>query len=288
MASGIIIQSLSGFYDVLSQGETYRCKGRGVFRNKKITPLVGDKVEFDPEEGYLLSVNHRTNELLRPPVANIDQAMIVISAVAPDFNSRLLDRFLVLVESKLIDPVIVISKQDQVLRAAEVEEYQGVYEKAGYRVIMSEPGDEAAFTSVKDLFRDKTTVIAGQSGVGKSTLLNAIHPALSLETGEISKSLGRGKHTTRHVQLFSINGGLVADTPGFSSLDFDSVSSEALGECFPEIREQTPYCKFRGCLHDKEPKCAVKAAVENDEISKERYEHYIEFLHEIQNRKPRY
>ncbi|SDJ02856.1 ribosome small subunit-dependent GTPase A [Salimicrobium halophilum] len=288
MASGIIIQSLSGFYDVLSQGETYRCKGRGVFRNKKITPLVGDIVEFDPDEGYLLSVERRTNELVRPPVANIDQAIIVISAVDPAFNSRLLDRFLVLVESKLIDPIIVISKQDQVVSAVEIEEYQAVYEKAGYQVILSEPGKKEALTAVKELFKDKTTVIAGQSGVGKSTLLNAIHPDLSLETGEISKSLGRGKHTTRHVELFSINGGLVADTPGFSSLEFDSVSAEALGECFPEVRENAAFCKFRGCLHDKEPKCAVKAAVENGEIAEGRYEHYIEFLHEIQNRKPRY
>ncbi|SIS37801.1 ribosome small subunit-dependent GTPase A [Salimicrobium flavidum] len=288
MGSGIIIQSLSGFYDVMAEEETYRCKGRGVFRNKKITPLVGDMVEFDPEEKVILTVKERSNELVRPPVANIDQAIVVISAVEPVFNSRLLDRFLVLVESKRIDPVIVISKQDQILSADEISGYRNMYEKAGYTVILSEPESLEAMQQVKELFKDRTTVIAGQSGVGKSTLLNAILPSLSLETAEISKSLGRGKHTTRHVELFSINGGLVADTPGFSSLEFDDVTSEALGECFPEIREYDPECKFRGCLHDKEPKCAVKKAVEEEEIGRERYDHYIEFLHEIQNRKPRY
>ncbi|AKG04622.1 ribosome small subunit-dependent GTPase A [Salimicrobium jeotgali] len=288
MARGIIIQSLSGFYDVLMGEEVYRCRGRGLFRNKKISPLVGDVVQFDPEQRYLLSVEERSNELIRPPIANIDQAIVVVSAVEPKFNSRLLDRFLVLIEAKMINPVIVISKQDRVTASEDIAKYRRIYEQAGYEVILTDPGNEEALIRVKDLFKSKTTVIAGQSGVGKSTLLNALQSSLFLETGEISRSLGRGKHTTRRVELFSINGGLVADTPGFSSLDFDPVTSVSLAECFPEIREYAPDCKFRGCIHDREPKCAVKQAVEDGNIHEFRYDHYIEFLHEIQNRKPRY
>ncbi|WP_163530483.1 ribosome small subunit-dependent GTPase A [Halobacillus ihumii] len=293
MATGKIIKALSGFYYVLHNGTVYQCRGRGVFRKRKITPLVGDLVEFKAEtieEGYILSIEKRQNELVRPPISNIDQALIVTSAIHPDFNSLLLDRFLVLIEAKRIEPLIVISKLDQV--AADVlqqmENYKNLYEEVGYRVILSSVTDSQSIDQLQSHLADRTTVIAGQSGVGKSSLLNSIDPRLAIDTDEISESLGRGKHTTRHVELYEISGGLVADTPGFSSLEFGGLELDQLSECFPEFVAVQDECKFRGCLHNKEPKCAVKAGVENGTIAKQRYDHYLQFVEEIQNRKPRY
>ncbi|WP_226578615.1 ribosome small subunit-dependent GTPase A [Halobacillus litoralis] len=293
MALGKIIKSLSGFYYVYSDGEVYQCRGRGNFRKRKISPLVGDLVEFKAdnlEEGYILSIEDRKNELVRPPIANVDQALIVTSAVHPDFNALLLDRFLVLVEEKRIEPFIVISKMDQVddERRKAMEAYKDQYEKIGYSVILSSVNDSESMDLIQSHLADRTTVIAGQSGVGKSSMLNSIDPRLSIDTDEISESLGRGKHTTRHVELYEISDGLVADTPGFSSLEFGELEQEQLPECFPEFVEVQNDCKFRGCLHHKEPKCAVKKAVEDGEIAKKRYDHYLQFLNEIQTRKPRY
>ena len=293
MPVGKIIKSLSGFYYVLSEGEIYQCRGRGNFRKKKVSPLVGDTVEFkaeNREEGYILSIDERKNELVRPPIANVDQALIVTSAVHPDFNALLLDRFLVLVEEKRIEPFIVISKMDQLddNQVELMETYKKLYEKIGYPVILSAVNDSETMDQIQSHLANRTTVIAGQSGVGKSSLLNSIDPRLSIDTDEISESLGRGKHTTRHVELYEISNGLVADTPGFSSLEFGELELEQLPECFPEFVEVQNNCKFRGCLHNKEPKCAVKSAVTEGEISQKRYDHYLHFLHEIQNRKPRY
>lgn len=293
MPVGKIIKSLSGFYYVLCEGEVYQCRGRGNFRKKKVTPLVGDLVEFKAEnkkEGYILSIENRKNELVRPPISNVDQALIVTSAVHPNFNALLLDRFLVLVEEKRIEPFIVISKVDQLdeQQMEVMESYKTLYEKIGYPVILSAVDDTEAMDQIQSHLAGRTTVIAGQSGVGKSSLLNSIDPRLSIDTDEISESLGRGKHTTRHVELYEIAEGLVADTPGFSSLEFGELELDQLPECFPEFVEVQNDCKFRGCLHHKEPKCAVKSAIENGEISDQRYEHYLQFLNEIQNRKPRY
>ncbi|MFQ3543382.1 ribosome small subunit-dependent GTPase A [Halobacillus rhizosphaerae] len=293
MAIGKIIKALSGFYYVLYDGELYQCRARGNFRKKKVAPLVGDLVEFkaeNKEEGYILAIEKRRNEFIRPPIANVDQALIVTSAKEPDFNALLLDRFLVLVEAKRIEPLIVISKVDQLSeqRVAAMKEYQEIYEEVGYTVILSSTDDLQSIDQVQSHLSDRTTVIAGQSGVGKSSLLNSIDPRLAIDTDEISESLGRGKHTTRHVELYEISGGFVADTPGFSSLEFGELQVDELTECFPEFVRVQDDCKFRGCLHHKEPKCAVKAEVEEGTISKQRYEHYLHFLEEIQNRKPRY
>ncbi|MGI8315073.1 ribosome small subunit-dependent GTPase A [Halobacillus mangrovi] len=293
MPVGKIIKALSGFYYVWHEGEVYQCRGRGNFRKRKVSPLVGDIVEFKAEkqdEGYILSIEDRKNEFIRPPIANVDQALIVTSATHPEFNALLLDRFLVLVEAKRIEPFIVISKMDQ-LTDEQIEimkGYKQMYEAIGYPVILSAVDDEEAMDQVQSHLTRRTTVIAGQSGVGKSSLLNSIDPRLAIDTNEISESLGRGKHTTRHVELYEIAGGLVADTPGFSSLEFGDLETEQLPECFPEFVEVQDGCKFRGCLHHKEPKCAVKAAVSEGKISEQRYEHYLQFLEEIQNRKPRY
>ncbi|NBJ68450.1 MULTISPECIES: ribosome small subunit-dependent GTPase A [Clostridia] len=292
MAKGRIIKALSGFYYVASNGEIYQCKGRGVFRKKNITPLVGDMVTFDvsgEKEGYILEIHERENELVRPPIANIDQAIIVTSAVEPAFNTTLLDRFLVLVESKLIQPVIFFTKMDIAEQdRVRFESYQQDYQKIGYDVELLSVKHRDHLSILKRYLKDKITVIAGQSGVGKTTLLNAIDPTLALKTGEISTSLGRGRHTTRHVELLPMFGGLVADTPGFSSLEFQDLTVSELTDCFPEIKQRTANCKFRGCTHIKEPKCAIKQAVENGEIADYRYEHYVRFYEEIKLRKPRY
>ncbi|WP_152656435.1 ribosome small subunit-dependent GTPase A [Oceanobacillus sp. CFH 90083] len=293
MAVGRIIKALSGFYYVQSNEGVYACRGRGVFRNKKITPLVGDYVEFEvrnEDEGYIMKVKDRSNELIRPPIANIDQVCIVNAATSPDFHPLLLDRFLVLIESKHIQPLIFITKMDLATQEEieRVKEYQAAYQSIGYEVKLLSSEEPQRNSDVMPYFKDKVSVFAGQSGVGKSSLLNMLDPNLFLETAEISKSLGRGKHTTRHVELLPIGEGLVADTPGFSVLEFSDLEPEDLGVCFPEIRRHMPDCKFRGCLHDKEPKCAVKTAVNNGLIAEFRYQHYLRFLEEIKMRKPRY
>ncbi|MFD1038034.1 ribosome small subunit-dependent GTPase A [Virgibacillus byunsanensis] len=291
MTKGRIIKALSGFYYVKSGVDIYQCRGRGVFRKKKINPLVGDFVTFDisnPGEGYISTIETRKNELIRPPIANIDQAVILSSATMPDFSPLLLDRFLVLIESKDIEPIIFISKMDVISEDLNknIEKYQQDYKAIGYQVELISTKKE--LNHLDSYFSDHVSVIAGQSGVGKSSLLNALKPSLLLKTDDISKSLGRGKHTTRHVELIEVSNGLVADTPGFSSLDFNEIELEELADCFPEMRERKENCKFRGCMHNKEPKCAVKQAVEEGEIASYRYEHYLSFYTEIQTRKPRY
>ncbi|WP_174613226.1 ribosome small subunit-dependent GTPase A [Virgibacillus ihumii] len=290
MASGRIIKAISGFYYVKSGDEIIECKSRGVFRKKKITPLVGDFVEFDQDEAYILEVKPRQNSLIRPPVANIDQAIIVSSAIMPDFNPLLLDRFLVLIESKEIKPIIFVTKEDLIPDAqrADIINHLETYKKTGYTVELLTAKESEDLTHMHQYFSGNVSVIAGQSGVGKSSFLNAINPELALKTDDISMSLGRGKHTTRHVELVEAGNGLVADTPGFSSLNFDGIAAADLDECFPELRSRKHECKFRGCLHHKEPKCEVKLAVERGELSSFRYEHYISFLNEIKERKPRY
>ncbi|RFU63225.1 ribosome small subunit-dependent GTPase A [Peribacillus saganii] len=293
MPSGKIIKALSGFYYVLDGDKIVQCRGRGVFRKNKVTPLVGDSVVYQAEnitDGYILEVNERKNELIRPPIANVDQAILVFSAVEPDFSTALLDRFLVLIEDNEIEPIIVVSKMDLASSGSkdELDQYIKDYEAMGYTVIATSSVTSDGTERLLPFLEDKISVFAGQSGVGKSSLLNAINPELELKTNDISTHLGRGKHTTRHVELIHIGTGLVADTPGFSSLEFIEIEAERLSYCFPEIHKTGELCKFRGCLHDKEPKCAVKGAVEDGVIPDYRYHHYIQFLDEIRERKPRY
>ncbi|RWR14190.1 ribosome small subunit-dependent GTPase A [Siminovitchia fortis] len=293
MSEGKIIKALSGFYYVLEGENIIRCRGRGVFRKKNVTPLVGDYVVFQSEnetEGYIMEIKPRKNELIRPPIANIDQAILVFSAARPDFSPLLLDRFLSVIEANDITPVICITKMD-LLSEEEKKKigwYIDGYQSIGYEVfqLSTKTGD-----GLKQLFPfidGKISVLAGQSGVGKSSLLNSLHPQLDIKTADISDHLGRGKHTTRHVELLQIGGGLVADTPGFSSLEFPEMEAEDLPFTFPEIEQYGENCKFRGCLHINEPGCAVKQAVESGEIRQYRYDHYQDFYQEIKNRKPRY
>jgi ribosome biogenesis GTPase / thiamine phosphate phosphatase len=293
MAEGKIIKALSGFYYVLSDNDITQCRGRGVFRKNKVTPLVGDYVEFQAEndtEGYLLKVFERKNELVRPPIANVDQAILIFSASEPNFSPGLLDRFLVLVESENIEPVICITKVDLLTEEeqTDIEDYVRDYKSFGYEVILTSSKTEQGLKELTPFLKDKISVFAGQSGVGKSSLLNALRPELELKTADISAHLGRGKHTTRHVELIEVDGGLVADTPGFSSLEFSELDVENLPNCFPEMVEVSDSCKFRGCLHVNEPKCAVKTGVESGTIPSYRYNHYLTFHKEIKERKPRY
>ena len=293
MAQGQIRKALSGYYYVYDNGELIQCRGRGVFRNRGESPLVGDYVDYDKEdqsEGYVMKIHPRKNELVRPPIANIDQAFLVFSVKEPAFNTSLLDRFLVVLESFDVEPILILTKMD-LLNETELEVLKPFirdYEEIGYTIIQTYVGDPTLMARVEPYLKEKTTVLAGQSGVGKSTMLNTLLPELNLKTNEISQSLGRGKHTTRHVELIEVAGGLLADTPGFSSFDFEMIEKEQLTNCLPEFERISENCKFRGCLHIKEPKCAVKEAVANGEIRDYRYEHYEQILQEIQDRKPRY
>lgn len=296
MLKGQIRKAISGFYYVEKDGELIQCKGRGVFRKRGVHPLVGDYVTFVPDsensknDAIITVVHERKNELVRPPISNVDQALLVFSIVEPAFSPHLLDRFLAVIESYDVQPIICLTKkdlasEDDLRKVVEASEY---YEKIGYTVLQTFIDDERLLGILAPVIERKTTVLAGQSGVGKSTLLNTILPSLDLKTGVISEALGRGKHTTRHVELLEVSDGLVADTPGFSSLDFDHIEKEKLSDYFIEMKEASAHCKFRECLHLREPKCAVKERVESGEILQSRYDNYIHFLQEIIDRKPRY
>ncbi|SMS14451.1 ribosome small subunit-dependent GTPase A [Levilactobacillus zymae] len=291
---GQIRQSLSGFYDVFSDGQLYRTRARGNFRKKRVTPLVGDRVEFEsstPKEGYILKILPRDNALTRPPVANIDQGVAVTAVKAPDFSTNLLDRQLVALEVSHIAPVIYLTKTDLIddQRYQEFETLAAGYRQIGYPVILSrEPFAAAGLDQLRDLLADQETVIMGQTGAGKSTLLNHISPDLTLATGEISTALNRGRHTTRKVSLMPVAGGLVADTPGFSSYDTLTIDYRELGQYFPEFLALASQCRFRGCVHVNEPGCAVKAALEAGDVLQSRYDNYLQLLTLLKNQKPVY
>ncbi|MGN1391216.1 MAG: ribosome small subunit-dependent GTPase A [Sharpea porci] len=279
MLQGRIIKSLAGFYYVESQNVLYTCKARGKFRKENMKPVVGDLCDFeidDNQEGYIKKIAKRKNYLTRPPISNIDQALLVFSITHPDFDSLLLDRFLANVEHKDVKPIIVITKID--LDSSRMEKIKQDYHD--YQIIFVSSKEHIGIDEVKANLKDKVTVVTGQSGVGKSSLLNALDIQLHIETNEISDALGRGKHTTRHVELIKMHGGYVADTPGFSSLELEMEPRE-LAVSYHDFRRLSESCKFRGCLHDSEPYCAVKQAVEDGEIAKDRYLHYLSFLKEV-------
>lgn len=290
MLEGKIVKGIGGFYYVKSDGDVYECRARGIFRKQDIVPMVGDDVKIrltkeDKTTGYVEEILERRNELFRPPVSNVDQAVIVFALKSPDPNLWLLDKFLILAEEQEIEITICFNKIDLV-SGEEKMEYNRVYEKAGYKVLNTSTETGEGVESLREVLAGKTTVFAGPSGVGKSTLLNAVQPDLKLQTGAVSEKTSRGKHTTRHVELMSLElGGYVLDTPGFSSLELDFLTEENLEVYFPEIYRQSEGCRFRGCRHNKEPGCAVKIAVEQGEISEKRYENYLFFLQEIMERR---
>lgn len=292
---GQIQLALAGFYDVLTtDGNLFRTRARGNFRKKDLKPLVGDWVTFSADnfdEGYILSIEQRKNSIVRPPVANVDQVIVVTAVKMPDWSSNLLDRQLVALEEKNIEPVIYFTKTD-LLTEVETDYFSDVvagYREIGYQVIWPEKAfDEKSLEAIKKQLVGKLTVLMGQTGAGKSTLLNHISPSLNLETGEVSQALSRGKHTTRQVSLIDLYGGLVADTPGFSAFEVFDMPARELGQYFREINDYASDCRFRGCVHLNEPNCAVKEAVVQEKIMASRYENYKLFYDLIAGRRPVY
>lgn len=272
---GRIIKQISNDYTVLSNNTNYICKARGKFRNLNLKPLVGDIVEFDDKNNYILEINKRKNELVRPPVSNIDQAIIVTSVKKPDFSTNLLDKLINIIEYNNIKPIICITKMDLLndTEKSEINEFINYYKKIGYDVYYNNELDK-----IKAIFKDKITVFTGQSGAGKSTLLNKLDSNLNIKTNEISIALGRGKHTTRHTELISIFDGLVADTPGFSSVDFNGMTGSDIRDNFIEFNLYRDRCKYQDCMHNKENECFIKDKVEDETILKSRYENYIKFI----------
>lgn len=270
---GQITKIISNLYFVSSGNKIFECRARGKFRNLNITPTVGDYVEFDEENNYILDILPRKNTLIRPMVSNIDQAFIVTSLKEPNFSTNLLDKLLVVLEHNKIKPIIILTKKDLLNRKEqnELKPIINYYKKIGYKVLYN-----YNLLRIKKLLRNKTTVFTGQTGAGKSTLLNKLNKNLNLETKEISKALGRGKHTTRHVELISMYKGKVLDTPGFSSIDLSDLEKKEIRDCFVEFNNYI--CDFKDCMHLNEKKCTVKEAVNNNIILNSRYENYKKFL----------
>ncbi|MDD3652946.1 MAG: ribosome small subunit-dependent GTPase A [Desulfotomaculaceae bacterium] len=283
---GIVVKAYGGYYYVYNGHEEWECSLRGRFRYEKQQVLVGDRVEVSLESGragVIVNVLPRCSLLLRPMIANVEQAVIVFSVQRPKPNPGLLDRFLITTILNNIEPLVCFNKID--LAVDGIMEFVSCYQSF-YPVMLTSTITGTGLERLSESLRGKISVFAGPSGVGKSTILNAILPGIKLKTGEISKKLKRGKHTTRHVELIPLpEGGLVADTPGFSSLELPELRPEDLSRCFPEIKKYTRQCYYTGCLHDKEPDCAVKEAVGMGNIAEIRYRQYLEFLQELKRRR---
>lgn len=284
--NGILLKGIGGFYSVEAADAVYVCKARGVFRKKRITPLCGDRVQITVSggdaENTIDEIFPRKNELRRPPVANIDNLIIVVSTTAPRPNTLVMDKLIALAEQKSIEPVVVFTKID----LASAEELLAIYRKAGISCFAVSNQTGEGVDGVRDVLRGKISAFTGNSGVGKTSLLNRIAPDLQRETGEISDKLGRGRHTTRQAELFSVCGGYVVDTPGFSSLDFeraDAIRKEELAECFREFRPYLGDCKFSTCSHTCDKGCAVLAAVECGEISASRHNSYTALYNTVKD-----
>lgn len=284
---GKIIKGISGFYYVhVVESGIYECKAKGIFRQQKIKPLVGDDVcvdVTDEEEktGNITKILPRRNELIRPAVSNIDQALVIFAAAKPTPQFNLLDRFLILMNAQKVPVVICFNKCDLVSEE-ERERLLSIYRKCGSRVIFTSAKSEEGIEELRQVLLGKTTAVAGPSGVGKSSLVNAVSPEIRMETGEISRKIERGKHTTRHSQLIHIaKGTYLMDTPGFSSLYIPGMEKEKLGNYYPEFAEYEPYCRFQGCAHISEPDCGVKQALEEGRIHPVRYENYCMLYEEL-------
>lgn len=285
--TGRIVRLKAGVYTVKNESSTTHCKARGLFRHQNIDPRVGDLVTFEENDAIITELHERHSLLRRPSIANVDQAFIVLSAKEPDFSFILLDRFLVQIEDANIkEGVIIISKMD-LLNEEETFKLKGALEsyEMYYPVHYIRKDNPESITPLKKLFKGKLTVLAGQTGAGKSSLMNSLAPHLDLKTAEISKALGRGKHTTRHVELWDLYEGFIADTPGFSKLDFTQIDATDLRDLFKDFIAHQDGCKFRTCKHLEEPGCAVKKAVEEGIIPETRYISYKKILEEMSNTK---
>lgn len=288
---GKIIKGIAGFYyvNVVKSG-LYECKAKGIFRKEKLKPLIGDVVEIDildetEKKGNITEILERKNELIRPAVANIDQALVVFAVAKPKPHFNLLDRFLIMMESKEIPVILCFNKKD-IASEKEIEEIKDIYGKCGYQIVFTSALEEENTDTLKKLLHGKTTAIAGPSGVGKSSLINIFQPDARMETGSISEKIERGKHTTRHSELIEIEENTyIMDTPGFSSLYTNEFEKEELKYYFTEFAEYEGQCRFFGCDHVHEPDCAVKEAVAEGKIHKVRYENYLEMYHELKEKR---
>lgn len=289
LIEGTLIKGYGGFYYVFAEGRVRECTLRGRFRVQKQDFIAGDKVLILPGAGDKATIEkvlERKNFLTRPPVANVDQAVLVFSLTTPDPDYNLLDRLLIQAEYAGVDILIVFTKLDLVRR--HDMSMGNYYQDRGYvvRYVSNKTGE--GITDLAGCFSDNVSLLAGPSGSGKSSLINSLEPGKNLRTGEVSSKIGRGRHTTRHVELIPVAGGLVADTPGFSSLYLPEIKKEELQNYFPELLDYRLDCRFKSCLHDKEPDCAVKEAVREGKIFDSRYKHYLQFLGEIAERERRY
>lgn len=276
---GTIYKGIGGFYYVNTENDgVFECKARGKFRKEHIIPMIGDEVEIEVKngKGSIVEIHERRNKMIRPAVSNIDTIVVVAAAKSPEPNTNLIDKMLVNAEFNGIEPIVCINKSDLADSTALVE----LYKKAGYKAISVSAQEKNGLDELLKLIQGKTAAFAGVSGVGKSSILTHLI-GNKLETGAVSEKISRGRHTTRHVELFPIEGGgYVLDTPGFSSIEAEDITAEQLENCFPEFRTETGKCRFRGCAHINEPDCAVKAAVSEGRIAKSRYDTYAE-LYEI-------
>ncbi len=288
LEKGRIIKLIGGWYTVAGcDGKRRDVKPLGIFRYQNERPKVGDIVSFDDES--ILSVETRTNDLVRPSICNVDQVLLIMSAKRPEFSLQLLDRFLILILNSRITPAIIITKTDLMTKdERETLEKTAEYYRSFFPTVFVSNKTNEGLEEIKKLTKGKTNVLAGQTGAGKSSLLNSLNPTLELKTDDISEALGRGKHTTRHVELIEFGDGWIADTPGFSKLDFIDIEPDSLQNLYPDFVNLSEGCRFSGCRHLKEPDCKVKEAVEAGSILKERYDNYCRFYAEIKAIKPKY
>ena len=289
---GRIVKGIAGFYYVDTEDGIFECRAKGIFRNQKVKPLVGDLVELEvlsqeEKEGSVISILPRKSELIRPAVANVDQALVIFALVSPKPNFNLLDRFLVLMEKQGIPALICMNKTD--LASDEmIAEVRERYRTSGYPLLFVSAAQKEGIEAIREYLRGTTTTVAGPSGVGKSSLINLLQDGVQMQTGAVSEKIERGRHTTRHTELMWVEEDTyILDTPGFSSIELFGIEKEELGGYFPEIAAHAGNCRFRGCAHLAEPDCAVKEAVDNGEISKGRYENY-QLLYEDLKKKTGY
>ena len=288
---GKIIKGIAGFYYIYAEdGNIYECKAKGIFRKDNLKPLVGDNVEItvlneEEKEGSVTSILPRRNSLIRPAVANVDQAFLIFAMENPKPNFLLLDRFLIMMEQQKIPVVICFNKKD-VGEKKEMEKLYEIYTGCGYRVVLSSTYEGEGMDEIREILKGKTTVVAGPSGVGKSSITNCMQGEVQMETGEISKKLKRGKHTTRHSQVIPVEKNtFLVDTPGFSSLYLTDMKEEELRDYFPEFVMYEPQCRFQGCMHIHEPGCAVKKALSEGKISQQRYDNYLALYEELKEKR---
>lgn len=288
---GKIVKGISGFYYVhVVESGIYECKAKGIFRQQKMKPLVGDDVEIDiiseeKKTGNVAAILPRKNALIRPAVANVDQALLIFAAASPNPNFNLLDRFLVMMGRQDVLVILCFNKCD-LITEEQKQEIEAIYEASGCKILFVSAKKELGLNALQEILEGKTTTVAGPSGVGKSSLINLLAPEACMETGEISKKIERGRHTTRHAELIQLKGdGYIMDTPGFSSLYLPEMEKEELQDCYPEFAAFEPYCRFQGCSHISEPDCGVKEALSEGKIHPVRYENYCQLYGELKDRK---